>query len=292
MGAGPDFRVNEPTSGGRVKAPRQVRLLIGLLWLTALTTVAAEAINWWVTDDGGYPLFVRTAWAALRSIGFLILVWQVRRGRASAPPLAVILSVTTLFALARLVVPRQGMPHPAGLAGFVAVLVLCAAILWLLYRSEPVTTYLTRHANRLVMTRQGIEWREVAPKRKVPGWVLTARVAAFSYAPLMLVGAAVAIGQIFDGRIDALPAVIIWFVAGLAISYAVLFVTYFLLRGNGWAKPGLVILSLVVLLLHLPLCFLLLGVDGLVRDGAPVVASVILAMYALWRSHRTAPTPA
>ncbi|WP_020521682.1 hypothetical protein [Catelliglobosispora koreensis] len=244
-----------------------------------------ECVNWWVTDDGGYPLFVRTTWALLRSAGFLLLIWQVRRGRASAQPFALILSVTTLFALARLVVPRQGTPHPAGLAGFIAVLALCTAVLLLFYRSQAVRDYLVQHANRLVVTRQGIDWKPVQPKRSpVPGWLLTARVAALSYSPLMLVGAAVAIGQIFDGRIGAVPIVVVWFGAALVISYATLIVTFFLVKRKPWATPGLVVLTLLVLAIHLPLCWLLLGTDGLIRDGAPLLACAVLALFAVFKA--------
>ena len=270
-------------------APPVIRVLVVLLAATALTTAAVEALNWWLADEAGYALFVRTTWALLRTLGFLVLIWQVRRGRASAPPLAVILSVTTLFALARLVVPREGAPNLWGLIGFGAVAVLCTAVLVLMYRSEPVRGFLIQPRKGIVFTRKGIDWGPVQSKRPpTPGWLLTTRVAALSYSPLMLVACVVAFGVVFDGDVSAAPVIGMWFTAALVISYAVLVVTSFLMRQKPWARMGLVWLTALVLLIHLPLCWLLLGVDGLVRDGGPLLAAALLAMFGLWRSASTA----
>jgi hypothetical protein len=115
---------------------RLVRVTQIMLGVTALATVAVELFNWAVTEEGGWALLVRTTWALLRSLAFLVLIWQVGRGRAGAPPFALILCVTTLFALARLVVPKQGMPDPRGVVGFAIVALLCAVDLLLLYRSS------------------------------------------------------------------------------------------------------------------------------------------------------------
>jgi hypothetical protein len=49
----------------------------------------------------------------------------------------------------------------------------------------------------------------------------------------------------------------------------------------------LVFLSLLVLAVDLPLCWLLLGSDGLLRDGGPLIASALLAMLALYRARAT-----
>jgi hypothetical protein len=252
-----------------------------------------EGLNWWLSDDGGYPLFIRTAWAVVRSIGFLVLIWQVHRGRATAAPFAVVLSVTTIFSVARLIVPRQGLPSLVGIAGFVLVTTLSAVVLLLFYRSPTVKEYLKQHANRIVVTRNGIDWKPVPPKRPpVPAWLLTARVAAFSYAPLMAVGAAVAIGQIFKGRLGVLPAVVLWFGASITVSYAVLIVTLFLIKGKRWAPAGLTVLTALVLAIHLPLCWFLLGQDGLIRDGAPLFVCAMLALLALSRYRANNPANA
>lgn len=248
-----------------------MRLLLVLLGITAVATVAVELLNWWVTDDGGFALFVRTAWALLRSVGFLILIWHIRRGRAGAPPFALILCVTTLFALARLIIPRQGLPHPLGVAGFALIAALCAAILLLLYRSASVRDYIRRHGD---------------PKRpRPPGWVLTARIAAFSFGPLMLVAAGVALGQVFSGRVAALPLIVVWFIASMVITYATLIVTFFLLKRKRWAETALVLLTLAVLAFNLPVTWILLGWDGLIRDAGPLVVSAILVVVAVCR-HR------
>ncbi|GIH03380.1 hypothetical protein Rhe02_14470 [Rhizocola hellebori] len=265
--------------------PRVIRVLVVLLALTALATAAVEALNWWLAEEAGYALFVRTTWALLRTLGFLVLIWQVRRGRASAPPLAVILSVTSLFALARLVVPRQGPPSLWGLVGFTAVAALCGAVLVLMYHSPAVVGFLTQPRKGIVFTRKGIDWGPVRSKRPpAPGWLLTTRVAALSYSPLMLVACVVAFGLVFDGDLASGPVIGMWFLAALVVSYAMLVVTGFLMRQKPWARTGLVWLTAMVLVIHLPLCWLLLGVDGLVRDGGPLVAAAALALFGLWRS--------
>lgn len=158
-------------------------------------------------------------------------------------------------------------------------------MLLLFYRSEKVREHLQRQPNRLVVTKRGIDWQPTPPRRKpVPGWLLTTRVAAFSYSPLMLVGCVVAIGLIFDGNVSAVPLIGAWFVAGLVTSYAVLVVSIFLVRGQGWARAALGWLTVIVLAIDLPLCWLLLGVDGLVRDGGPLLASALLVLYGLSRT--------
>lgn len=77
---------------------------------------------------------------------------------------------------------------------------------------------------------------------------------------------------------------VLWLVAAFGVSYVVLFGTFFLLRGRRWAAGLLVVVTLVVLLVDLPLCWFLLGVDGLVRDGGPLVVAAGIALYGLWRA--------
>ncbi|MEV0397709.1 hypothetical protein [Polymorphospora rubra] len=273
-----------------VRRPPAVRGLTALLATTAAATVVVEVLNWSYAPEQGFGLAVRSGWALLRTVGFLVLIWHVHRGRAAARPLGLILAVTTVFAVGRLVVPRAGMPPLPGLLGFAALTLLCAAVVWMLYRSPQVGAYLVRHPGRLVIDRQGVSWRETPPRRPpVAAWLLTARVAAFTYSPLMLVPCLIAIGTIFDGKIVAVPAVVAWFVAGVLVSNVVLLDTFFLLRGKRWARTLLVAITVVVLAVDLPLCWWLLGVDGLVRDGAPLVAAAALTCYALWRAGRAGP---
>ncbi|MEU4772256.1 hypothetical protein [Micromonospora sp. NPDC023644] len=270
-----------------VRRPSAVRALTTLLALTAAATVVVELLNWWYAPEQGFGLAVRTGWAMLRSLGFLLLIGHVRRGRTVARPFGLILAVTTVFAVGRLIVPRQGVPPLPGLLGFALLTVLCAAVVWLLYRSPAVAGHLVRHRPRLVIDREGISWRETPPRRpEVSGWLLTSRVAAFTYSPLMLVPALVAGGAVLDDRLAAVPAVLAWFVAGIVTSYAVLFCTAFLMRGKGWARTLLVAVTAVVLAVDLPLCWWLLGPDGLVRDGGPLVAAAGLTLYGLWRATR------
>ncbi|MGS2614260.1 hypothetical protein ACVCAH_06975 [Micromonospora sp. LZ34] len=270
-----------------VRRPSAVRALTALLALTAAATVVVELLNWWYAPEQGFGLAVRTGWAMLRSLGFLLLIGHVRRGRTVARPFGLILAVTTVFAVGRLVVPRQGVPPLPGLVGFAVLTALCASVVWLLYRSSALAGHLVRHRPRLVIDRAGISWRETPPRRpQVSGWLLTSRVAAFTYSPLMLVPALVAAAAILDGRLIAAPAVLFWFAAGIATSYVVLFCTAFLMRGKRWARTLLVVVTLVVLAVDLPLCGWLLGADGLVRDGGPLVAAAGLTLYGLWRATR------
>lgn len=267
------------------RRPRAVRALVVLLVATAAATVAVEVLNWWYTDEQGFGLAVRTGWAMLRALGFLILIWHVRRGRAGAKPFGLILAVTTVFAVGRLLVPRDGLPALPGVVGFAGLAVLCAAVVLLLYRSPALGDYLVRHPSRLVIDRKGLSWQEAAPRRpQVAGWLLTARVAAFTYAPLMLVPCLVSIGAIPDRGPLALTAVILWFCIAVGVSYAVLLATFFLLRGRGWARGLMWGITALVLLVDLPLCWWLLGTDGLIRDGAPLVVAAALTHYAIGRA--------
>ncbi|MGC4804421.1 hypothetical protein [Micromonospora sp. DT233] len=270
-----------------VRRPSAVRALTTLLAVTAAATVAVELLNWWYAPEREFGLAVRTGWAMLRSLGFLVLIGHVNRGRTGAKPFGLILAITTVFAMGRLVVPRQGMPPLPGLLGFALLTALCGAVVWLLYRSAAVAGHLVRHRKGLVVTGGTISWREVAPKRPpVTGWLLTSRVAAFTYSPLMLVPALVATGEILDGRPAAVPAVLFWFAAGIGVSYLVLFCTAFLMRGRRWARSLLVAITLGTLAVDLPLCWWLLGVDGLIRDGGPLLAAAAVSLYGLWRAGR------
>ena len=273
-----------------VRRPSAVRAMTVLLAVTAAATVVVEVLNWWYAPEQGFGLAVRTGWAMLRSFGFLLLIGHVRRGRTVARPLGLILAVTTVFAVGRLIVPRHGVPPLPGLLGFALLAALCTAVVWLLYRSPAIAGHLVRHRPRLVIDRSGIFWRETPPRRpEANAWLLTSRVAAFTYSPLMLVPALVAVAAILDGRPFALPAVLFWLAAGIATSYLVLFCTAFLMRGKRWAGTLLVAITLAVLAVDLPLCWWLLGVDGLIRDGAPLVAAAVLALYGVRRAATATP---
>jgi hypothetical protein len=272
--------------------PRAVRVLTGMLVATAAATGGVELLNFWYAPEHGWGLAVRTAWALLRTVGWLILIWHVRRARAAAKPIGLILAVTTIFAVGRLVVPRTGTPPLPGLIGFAVLTALCVAVVVLLYRHPTVREHLVRHPNRVVLTREGITWQQGAPKRpSVSAWLLTARVAAFTYGPLILVPCLISVGEL-RARPEWLLAVVFWFVLGIAISYVVLPTTFFLLRGRPWARSLLVWVTVGALAVDLPLCRILLGTDGLIRDGAPLVAAGALTCYALWRARAAAGTPA
>ncbi|MBM2622575.1 hypothetical protein JIG36_44440 [Actinoplanes sp. LDG1-06] len=264
--------------------PRVLHALTALLVATAAATVVVEVINYWYAPSHGFGFAVRTGWALLRTLGWLLLIRQVRRDRAAARPLGLILAVTTVFAVGRLVVPRSGLPPLPGVIGFAVLLILCVAVVVLLYRHPVVRDHLVRHPQRLVLTREGLRSREAVPRRApVTGWLLTARISAFTYSPLMLVPCLISFAELGD-RPEWLPAVLLWLASGIGVSYAVLLGTFFLLRGKAGARRYLGGLTVFVLVWDLPLCYFLLGVDGLIRDGAPLVAAAVLTWYALRRA--------
>ena len=265
-------------------------MLTWLLVATAAATAGVELLNFWYAPEQGFGLAVRTGWALLRTLGWLILIWHVRRSRAVSRPLGLILAVTTIFAVGRLIVPRDGVPPLTGLVGFGVLTTLCLTVVVLLYRHPTVRGHLVRYPAKLVATRKGLEWRESAPRRPpVAAWVITARVAAFTYSPLILVPAVISVGEL-GRRPEYILAVVFWIFVGIGASYAVLLTTFFLQRGKAWARQLMVWVSVGVLVIDLPLCYLLLGTDGLIRDGAPLVAAAVLACYAVWRAGRTAAT--
>jgi hypothetical protein len=263
--------------------PLAVRALTALLIATAAATAGVELLNFWYAPDHGYGLAVRTGWAMLRTVGWLILIWHVRRARAVSRPLGLILAVTTIFAVGRLVVPRAGLPPLPGLVGFGVLTLLCVGVVVLLHRHKTLREHLVRHPKQVVFTRDGVEWREGTPKRPpVAANVLTARVAAFTYSPLMLVPAAISVGEL-RAKPEYLLAVLFWFAAGIAVSYLVMLATIFLRHGKPWARRMLIWVTVGVLAFDLPLCYLLLGTDGLIRDGGPLVAAALVALWAVRR---------
>jgi hypothetical protein len=267
----PAFRLDRPPS-----ATAATRRLRALIFVTAVATVAVDLVNLEYSPEPGFGLAVRTVWAILRAIGFLFLAREVRFGRLSARPFGVILSATTVFAVARLAQPREHgyLPHWPVLLGLAILMVLCGTIIWQLYRSPAIDAHLTRRP----------------PRRHIPPWVLTARVAALSYAPLLMIPCLVAIGSLFGTpRVDrtiALPVIFAWLgfavVGGTLTSIISLIVLY----GKRWARVLLAGISMLVLAGLPTLCWFLLGPDGLIRDGAPMVVAALLCLAGLWRSRR------
>jgi hypothetical protein len=260
--------------------PRPARVLTALLVATAVATVVVEVLNFWYAPDHGIGFAVRTAWACARTLGWLFLILQVRRARATAKPLSLILSITTLFAVGRLIVPSSGRPPLPGLIGFGVLTLLCLTVVALLHRHPAIDAHLTRQPRRPILTRSGLSFREAPPSDP---WVLTARLASFSYSPLMLVPALIAAGTLRH-RVEWTLAVIFWILAGIAVSYVALVSAFYLRRGSRRARTTLVWVTLMILAFDLPLCRILLGLDGLIRDGAPLVVAAALTLYALWRT--------
>jgi hypothetical protein len=261
---------------------RPVRALTALLIATAAATVVVEVLNFWYAPDHGVGFAVRTAWAFARTLGWLILISQVRRARATAKPLGLILTMTTLFAVGRLIVPPSGRPPLPGLIGFGVLTLLGLTVVVLLYRHPAVDAHLARQPRRPVLTREGLSLREAPPGDP---WALTARLASFSYSPLMLVPALIAAGTLRH-RLEWTLAVLFWILSGIAVSYVALLCAHFVARGSHRARLTLTWVTLTVLTFDLPLCRILLGVDGLIRDGSPLVVAAALTLYALRRTAR------
>jgi hypothetical protein len=179
-----------------------------------------------------------------------------------------------VFAVARLAEPRQGSPIPpvTVTVGLVVLTGLCAAVVWHLFRSPAVAEHLSGRPVR----------------RHVPGWVLTARVAAVSYGALTLVPLLVAFGTLFgDRRFSPLVTLVllgVWSALFLVIAFVLPFASFFVMLGKRWARWLVGSLSVLVGVLQPALCLTLLGFDGLLRDGVPMIITVALGLYALHRS--------
>ncbi len=251
--------------------PAAVRRLRALILLTAAATVLVDLVNLEYAREAGFALAVRTVWALLRALGFLFLMRTVRYGRLVSRPFGLILAATTVFAVGRLVVPREGglLPDWPVLAGFGALFVLCAAVVWVLFRSRAVDVHLTRRSRF----------------RQIPVWVLTARIAGLSFSALLLVPALVALGTLFDEpRLPypvAVPLVLGWVAVTLFLGIAVPWVMIFVILGKRWARGALGALAVVVLVGGPALCAALLGLDGLLRDGVPLVIAAVACLYGL-----------
>jgi hypothetical protein len=249
-----------------------------LIAVTAVAVLAVEVLNFIISDESGFGMAVRTVWALLRVIGILALMRAVRFGRAVSRPFGLILAVTTVFAVARLVAPRTGglLPRVEVVAGLVVLTVLCSAILLLLYRSPAVAAHLAHRPAR----------------RHVPPSVLTARVAVLSLAPLVLVPLLVGVGVLVtDHREMArlLPLLGGWGVLFLALTVVVPLSSFFVLMGQAWARWLIGTATVLVLVLQPLLCYAVLGLDGLLRDGVPLIVTGLVALVALHRS-RGVPT--
>jgi hypothetical protein len=250
------------------------RWLRALLLVTAATVVIVEVVNLQYATEAGFSLFVRSFWALLRVIGFLVLMRAVRYGRVASRPFGLILAVTTVFAVARLAEPRSGrlLPPVPVVVSFFVLAGLCALMVWLLYRSDAVHQHLSGRPVR----------------RHIPPWVLTVRVAAVTYAALLSVPFIVAVGSAFtDPRLPLAATVLllaVWFVLTAVCGYIAAVSSYFVLRGHRWARWLVGVVSVIVLVAQPLLCYTLLGLDGLVRDGAPLIATATLGLVALARS--------
>jgi hypothetical protein len=270
------FRLERPPPP--TPASRRLRRLIAV---TALAVVVVELVNLYTLDEPGWGIAVRTFWALLRVVGFLALMRAVRFGRAGARPFGLILAVTTVFAVARLVEPRQGSPVPQAtvVIAFAVLVLLCAAVVWLLFRSPAVQDHLSARPVR----------------RHIPGWVLTVRVAVLAYGPLLLVPLLVAVGTLFDEgerRLDLATTgglLIGWGGLFAAVGLTAPWVSLFVVWGKGWARAATWLFSLVVLVAQPLLCLAVLGTDGLLRDGVPMIITALVGLYALHRS-RGVPT--
>lgn len=285
MAAAPRVAADPPPAGGSLlrdlftieRPPPQtaaVRRLRTLVLLTAAATVLVDLVNLEYAPEAGFDLAVRTVWALLRALGFLFLMRAIRYGRLISRPFGLILAATTVFAVGRLVVPREGglVPPWPVLVGFGVLFVLCGTVMWLLFRSSAIASHLTRKSRF----------------RQPPVSVLTARVAGLSLSALLLVPCLVAVGTLFDEpRVPlpvAVPVVIGWLLASLGMGFVAPWIMIFVILGKRWARVAMALVVLVVLVTGPAVCWWLLGIDGLLRDGVPLVIAGVVTLYGLWAS--------
>jgi hypothetical protein len=263
------FRLERPVPP--TPASRRLRRLI---LLTAVTMAVVEVVSLLTLPEAEFGLAVRTVWAMLRILGWLALMRAVRFGRGVARPFGLILAVTTVFSVARLVRAGSGavLPQWPVLVGFAILAVLCGLVVWQLYRSPAVAEHLSGRPVR----------------RHIPGWVLTARIAALAYTALLLVPFLVAAGSVAAGEHDDVPFALallqVWLILVLVTGFLVPLGSFFVVVGKTWARWLIGGLGVLLLVLQPLLCYALLGVDGLVRDGIPMVVTVLICLYALHRS--------
>lgn len=244
--------------------------------------VVVETVNLLVADEPGYALLARSVWAGLRVLGLLVLLRLVRLGRTGARPLGLILAVTTVFAVARLAQPRTGslVPQPVVVVGLLVLAGMCTVMVWWLYRAPPVAAHLSQRP----------------PRRQVPPWALTARLAALTYPALLAVPLFVAVGDFFTDAPTPVPGPVALFVLtwwmGLFLALAAVLpvVSLFVVAGKSWARWLLRLAGWVVAFVGPLFCFVLSGLDGLLRDGIPIVVTAVLGLYALHRSRASWPT--
>jgi len=79
----------------------------------------------------------------------------------------------------------------------------------------------------------------------------------------------------------AVPVVVGWLAWAFVLGFFVPWIMIFVILGQRWARGLLYVVTLAVLAGGPVLCWWLLGVDGLLRDGIPVVIAAGLALYGL-----------
>jgi hypothetical protein len=77
-----------------------------------------------------------------------------------------------------------------------------------------------------------------------------------------------------------------WATLFLVVSVTAPVASFFVLRGAGWARWLTGAVLVVVLLAQPLLCWTVLGLDGLLRDGLPLALTAGVGLVALARSRR------
>jgi hypothetical protein len=113
-------------------------------------------------------------------------------------------------------------------------------------------------------------------------------VAGLSLSALLLVPCLVAIGTLFDEPLlphaVAIPLVVAWLAATLLLGFVAPWIMILVVLGKRWARVVFGLVAFVVLVAGPALCWWLLGVDGLLRDGVPLVIAAVVCLYGLWAS--------
>jgi hypothetical protein len=82
------------------------------------------------------------------------------------------------------------------------------------------------------------------------------------------------------------PLVVGWLLATLGLGFVGPWIMVFVILGKRWARVVFGLVAVVVLAVGPVLCWLFLSIDGLLRDGVPIVIAAVVTLYGLWASRR------
>lgn len=258
-------------------------VLAGLVSLAADAAVIVTLLSSDATEPlgGTGALVIRAVWALIRAIGLLLVARPLARGSATARGVAIVLAVSTVFNAFRL--STSGITNSAVTNVLLAAAaVMCLLVVVLLVAVPPVRAHLT--------SKPGEKRRFLRPAPDEPTWVLTARPLAASLLPCLTVPLLVGLAALLGGDISesfgtaravlSVPALVVQAVLILVMStvlgYALLGIGR--VPGTRWVVA---VFAIIVVATQPLICWLVLGIDGLIRDAVPAVLASVLVLYGL-----------